>query len=184
MLPTLGSAVQSMAALPLDLPLGGGQRLSLPSASLEGVDGVLHSLLHEQLHELFLADVPVGVAIDLREDAPDAIVGLLALQELGHFLVADVPAVVDVEVFEGSLVVLPLEVTLRVQRGNDELGVLYLAGAVEVDQPHHHLQPLLVADPFLHDGLELLQTDRPVPIGVRPLEDLLQVHLLAVGQQL
>lgn len=75
----LGSTLWSKTALPFSLPLGGSQCLSIDSASLKGVNGVLDSFLHEKLQELFLADVPIRVAVNFSEDALDAVVGLLAL---------------------------------------------------------------------------------------------------------
>lgn len=40
---------------------------------------VFHFFLHEQFQKLLFADVAVGVAVDLREDALDTILGLLPL---------------------------------------------------------------------------------------------------------
>ena len=62
---------------------------------------------------------------------------------------------VDVEVFEGALVVLTLQVALRVEGSDQKLSVFYLARAVQVDQPQHHCQPIIVGDAALHDLLEL-----------------------------
>jgi hypothetical protein len=150
----------------------------------EFFEGGFDSFLHEEFEELVLADVSVLVAVDFAEDAADGLLGLLSFKELGDFLVADVAAVVDVEVFEGALVVLPLQVALGVEGGDHELSVLDLARPIQVDQPHHQLQPLLVLNAVLHHLLELSQTDRPVPVDVGALEDLLQAQLLSVAQQL
>lgn len=116
----------------------------------------------------------VPVDVDFAEDVADGGVGFFALEEPGNLFVADVSTVVDVEVFKGPLVVLPLQIALGIQGSDQELGVLNLARTVQVDQPHHHRQSLLLLNPPPHYLLELRSADRTVAVRIRLLENLLQ----------
>ena len=89
---------------------------------------------------------------------------------------------VDVEIFEGAFVVLAFEVAFGIEGCDEEFGVLYFAGAVEVDQSHHHLQSLSVGYALLHDLLELLKRNRAVAVRVGPLENFLKANFLCICQ--
>ena len=92
----------------------------------------IHSLLHEQLQKLLLADMSIAVSVDLFKDTLDAVLGLLPLQKFGHLFIANVPGMVDIEVFKGTLIVLTLQVALRIESRDDELSVLDLSRTVEI----------------------------------------------------
>ena len=142
----------------------------------------LHSLLHEQLQKLLLADMSIAVSVDLGKDTLDAVMRLFPLQKFGHLFIAYIPGMVDIEVFKGTLIVLTLQVALRIESSDHELSVLNLSRTVEIHQTHHHLQTLPVSYALLHDLPKLLIRDRPITVLVSTLEDLLQTDLLGIGQ--
>lgn len=156
----------------------------LPIISLDFFKRHFDSFSHEKFDKFLFADMSISVYIYLAEDLANRLLWLFSFKKFRNFLVADISAVVNVEVFEGALVVLTLQVALGIEGSDQKLGIFYLAWAIKVYQSQHHCQTPIVGYAALHYLLELSWRNGAVRIGVSSLEDFLKTEFLWIGQEL
>lgn len=146
-------------------------------------------VLEHHLRELLVRDFAVPVRVDLLDDLLDH--GLIQVLAEGKHLLdlldGDGAATIFVEHFEGRLQLVVAQQVLLVQRCDNELRVLDLAGAVGVDlleQLVDFLVGELSAEELGISFLDLVLLELAVAVQVHGSEHLVDLLLLLLGQQL